>query len=245
MRGAYEELRDSATGEAGAAWKAADLEEGNLRALYQELKKDPRFSDEHKAEQAWAKYEATREKIASGKAKAKELLERQARTGERFSIPMPQGELPTTTDTTKLVASQNEASRVVRKLDRIDNGKGGPLKPDRTEILRQEYAKGLEIGGIQGGAICRGVLAAADELGVDADSVVDPFREERHRESLERAQHASRLMDLISSNVPEPPFARPGQRRRGSEPRRRNNALLIPKEAPLLSSGATRRRPWK
>ena len=33
----YERLRDSASGEVGAAWKAADREESNLRTLSQEL----------------------------------------------------------------------------------------------------------------------------------------------------------------------------------------------------------------
>ncbi len=69
--GSYEELRDSATGEAGAAWKAADREEGNLRALYRELREDPRYTNEHKAEQAWEKYEASKDRIAANKAKAR------------------------------------------------------------------------------------------------------------------------------------------------------------------------------
>jgi hypothetical protein len=37
MSQTYEQLRDSATGEAGAAWKAADHEEQSLRTLYREL----------------------------------------------------------------------------------------------------------------------------------------------------------------------------------------------------------------
>jgi hypothetical protein len=41
-----------------------------------------------------------------GKAKARGLLEKQARSGERFSIPTPEGESPITSDTHKLLASQ-------------------------------------------------------------------------------------------------------------------------------------------
>jgi len=180
-----------------------------LHNLYQELKQDERYQEQYKAEQAWNAYEKAKDRIVADKEKAREALAKQARSAQRSSTPVPQGEAITTQEATRLVASQNEASRVVRKIERAQNVKG-PLQRSSVDILREEYGKGLEVGGTHGGAICRGVLAAADELGIDTDSVVDPFRKERHRESLERAQHASRLMDLISSNVPEPPFARPG-----------------------------------
>jgi hypothetical protein len=38
MTESYEQLRDSATGEAGAAWKSADREAARLTELYHELK---------------------------------------------------------------------------------------------------------------------------------------------------------------------------------------------------------------
>jgi hypothetical protein len=134
----------------------------------------------------------------------------------------------------------------VRKIDRTDNsGKDGPLKPDRLDVLRQEYARGLEMGGMQVSILCRGVLAAADELGIDTDSVVDGFRKDRHRESLERAEHSQRLAGFIGGSVPEPPFARPGATGgRGSEPRNRLSAVLIPRDRPVTVA-ANRRPPWK
>jgi hypothetical protein len=249
MSETYEQLRDSATGDGGDAWKSADREESNLRSLYRELKEDPRFTDEHKAEQAWAKYEATKEKIAAGKEKAKELLQKQALSGERMSVPFPPGEGPITVDTEKLLISQNEATRLVRKIERLEKSAKGPFKPDRTETLKQEYGRGLEVGGMQGGAICRGVLSAADELGIDTDSVVDGFRKERHHESLERGAHSERLLDLIGGSAPEPPFPRPGEVGRGSNDPRRSSTLLLPKEAPLALKPTLgspgKRRPWK
>ena len=245
MSESYEALRDGATGEGGEAWRAADREESNLRALYRELKEDPRYTEEHKADKAWGAYEDARDKIAAGKAKARELLEKQARTVERFSVPVPGGEGLVTTDAQKLLASQNEATRIVRKLDRMAASAKGPVGPDRVEVLREEYRRGLDIGGMQGGVICRGVLEAADELGVDKHAVVDSFRKERHHESLERAQLAARLTDLIGGKVPEPPFTKPGEgfpRGGGSEPRRGSGALLIPR-GPKTGSG--RRPPWR
>ncbi len=229
MNETYESLRDSATGEAGEAWKAADREESNLRTLYRELKEDPRYTTEHKAEQAWERYEATKEKIAANKVKARELLEKQVRTAERFSVPFPAEESLITTDTNKLIASQNEASRIVRKLERLEGRAKGPFAPDRVEVLKQEYQRGLEVGGVQGAIICRGVLAAADELGVDTDSVVDSFRKPRHHEALQRARHAERLAFTIGGKAPEPPFPRPGSRaaRRASLAQRGPTPLLV------------------
>ncbi len=58
-------------------------------------------------------------------------------------MPFPHEESPVTTDTSKLLASQNEAARVIRKLDRIAGSAAGPFKPDRMEVLRQEYGRGL------------------------------------------------------------------------------------------------------
>ena len=183
MSNPYEALRDSATGEAGTAWKAADREAEKLAALYQELREDPRYTDEHKAETAWAAYDRAAPKVKDGRAKAKELLQKQVRTGERFSLPFPEGEAPTTTDTQKLIATQNEASRIVRQVDRTQGDRKIPLKRKPADLLREEYGRGLEVGGVQGGAICRGVLEAARELGVDAHSLVDPHRKDRHRDS--------------------------------------------------------------
>ena len=223
MSQTYEQLRDSATGEAGAAWKAADHEKQSLRTLYRELREDPRYTTEHKAQQAWERYEAAQEKKVEGKAKERELLEKQARAAERSSLPFPSGEGLITNDTQKLLASQNEASRIVRKLDRLgDSSAKGPFTPDRAEVLKQEYGRGLEVSGTQGGAICRGVLSVCGELGIDANVVVDGFRNERHHESRERAQHAARLTQYISKRVPEPPFRKPGSVQRVSEAQRKN-----------------------
>jgi hypothetical protein len=246
MTQTYEQLRDSATGEAGAAWRAADGEESNLRTLYRELKEDPRYTNEHKVEQAWGTYEATKEKITEGKATARELLDKQARAAERSSLPFPSGEGLITNDTQKLLASQNEASRIVRKLERLHKNAKGSFKPYREELLKTEYKRGLEAGGVQGGAICRGVLSVCDELDIDKHGVVDGFRKERHHESLERAQHSERLIGLIGGSVPEPLFAKPGATRgRGSVPRKRSNALLVPRSQPATSGTHKRRPPWR
>jgi hypothetical protein len=193
MTETYEQLRDAASGDAGQAWRSADREESNLRALYRSLKEDPRYTEEHKAQKAWESYETAKEKIVAGsREKARESLKKQAQTAERLSIPLPDGEELITTDTSKLLAAQNEAARIIRKLERAGQS-GGPFRPNRVEALKEKYARGLEVGEMEGGVICRGVLMAADELGADASAVVDEFRKQRHRKSLESAHHAQRL----------------------------------------------------
>lgn len=236
MSETYETLRDSATGEAKTAWDAVDRERTKLREYYRQLEEDPKFADDYKSEQAWARYQSAREKIEAYAPKAREALEKQARIAERFSIPMPSGESVITHDTDKIIAGQNEASRIVRRIDRMDTSGKGPFKPDRRQILQTEYKRGLELGGTQGAIICRGVLSAADELGIDADSVVDAFRNERHHKNLEDAQHAARLIQLISKQTPAPPFPRPGARPRGGD----MHTGSVPK---FLAGGAKDKKP--
>jgi hypothetical protein len=204
----YEQLRDSASGEAGVAWQAADKENERLRNLYQSLQEDERYTLEHKSAVAWEAFEDAREKIASNAAKAKAALEQQAKAAERLALPFPDGEGPRTSDKEKLLLSQGESLRVIRKIDRLISQEG-PFKHNLPAVLKQEYERGLEVGGALGGAICRGVLSAADELSIDPDSVVDDFRKERHRESLERAERSLFLANHVSNSVPEPPFKRP------------------------------------
>jgi hypothetical protein len=151
----------------------------------------------------------------------------------------------------QLLLSQNEHTRIVRKLDRLEASARGPFKRSRVEVLQEEYGRGLEVGGVQGGSICCGVLSAADELGIDTNSVVDRYRNQRHRDNLERAQHNVRLADLFSKQgPPEPPFPRPGTSgsgeasgpRRIGTPRQSSTKLLAKDGTPLTK---TRRRSWK
>src|SRR5918997_1671614 len=75
MSETYETLRDSATGEAKTAWDAVDRERTKLREYYRQLEEDPKFADDYKSEQAWARYQSAREKIEAHAPKAREALE--------------------------------------------------------------------------------------------------------------------------------------------------------------------------
>ncbi len=206
----YEQMRDQESGPAGQAWREADRQEHELRNLYESLQNDPRFTEEYKAEKAWEAFTAKKDVIVSGRKKAREELEKQARSAERFSIPLPNeaGASPAIKDASELIAVQNEASRIrekVQRLQEINPLSGG----DRAAPLREEYERGLELGGVEGVTICRAVLSATGDLGVPVDSVVDSFRKPRHRESQERAQAAQQAAFAIGTRIKEPPFRRP------------------------------------
>jgi hypothetical protein len=209
----YEDLRGSARGQAGELWKAADREEANLSKFYEQLEADPRYTSEHKAELAWGRYNQAKQKIVEGKTKASEQLANDAAVYHRQSIPFPASEGPITQDSQKILISQSETQRISRKLARMQDASTGPFRPDLTSALRQEYERGLEVGGVMGGSLCRAVLAVCDEVGVDADSVVDSFRQPRHRELIERAQHAEYLQNYLGKRVSEPPFKKSGTER--------------------------------
>jgi len=89
------------------------------------------------------------------------------------------------------------------------------------------------------------VLSVCDELGIDANVVVDSYRKERHHESLERAQHAAHLTQYIGKGVPEPPFRRPGSAQRVSEGQRKSPFKPRGGEAvPVLVRDQRHERHW-
>ena len=202
----YEKMRDQETGPAGQAWREADREEQRLRSLYEELREDPRYTEEHKRQQAWGAFLAAKEKIVAGHQQAREKLQEQARSAERFSVPLPEGVSHIVKDASELLAGQHEADRLLRKIEKLQ---GGPFTPNNAEALKAEYGRGMEVGGVEGAAICRGVLSAAGELGVPVDAVVDDYRKDHHRESQERAQAANQAAFTIGTRIKEPPFPRP------------------------------------
>jgi len=93
---------------------------------------------------------------------------------------MPESESLTTTNTEKLLLTKGAQSRIYRHLDRLENAPG-PLKRSAIQVLEEEYTRGLQIGGPQGGAICRAVYEIARDTGADIDAMVDAHRKDSHR----------------------------------------------------------------
>jgi DNA replication initiation complex subunit (GINS family) len=134
----YEDLRDSARGEAASLWKTADREEASLSKFYEELQDDPRYTSEHKSELAWARYNRAREKIVEGRTKAGEQLANDAAVYRRQALPFPGSEGPITQDSQKIIITQNETARISRKLARMQDSATGPFRPDLKSTPREE-----------------------------------------------------------------------------------------------------------
>ncbi len=204
--GQYEQLRDELPGPAGDSWRQADAEEARLRQLYTELNEDGRYTDEYKSERAWAEFLKHKDRIIAGRKWVRDRLQRDARSAEKFSIPMPQGVSHKMEDANELLAAQHEYGRVTSKINRLQ---GGPVSKPPIEVLKQEYSRGLETGGVEGAALCRGVLMACGEHGVSEHAVVDEFRKDHHRESLERARQALVTSESLGTRIQAPPFPKP------------------------------------
>jgi hypothetical protein len=207
----YEGIQQEAKGPGVEEWKSADKARASLPEFYRELQDDPRITDLVRSEKAWERYEATKAQVEAESTRARELSERSARTAERQSIPMPDGESLITTDKDKLLLTQGEHSRINRLIDRKSSRatQATPFSP--SKLLKEEFARGREIGGMQGGAICRAVTEIARDAGQDIHSIVDEYRKPYQRQALEDAQEARMRQQLIGKTVSKPPFPRPEQ----------------------------------
>src|SRR5215212_7295154 len=199
----YEQLQNSVEdNETRASWKYADARSRDLVESYRALKDDPRYTPDHKAELSWAAYEKTGPQIKASKEKARGLLEKEAAYNEEMSIPRPRGESLKVTSTERLLAAQNHAAKVVRMAERLEQraAKGGsPIgRPSLPSVLKDEYARGIATGGVEGAVACRGTLMAAQELGVDADSFLNDLRKPEHMESLDKARRYEQMAQSIS-----------------------------------------------
>jgi hypothetical protein len=85
-------------------------------------------------------------------------------------------------------------------------------EPTRYDILRQEYALGLDLGGPQGAAICRAVVGIAEDEGgfAGVDEIVGKHRTERQWDYLQNAAQARTQANQIATRAPLPSYPRPG-----------------------------------
>jgi hypothetical protein len=222
----YETLRDSVENvEARAAWNDADRRTALLTDTYRSLRDDPRFTEAHKSKQMWEAYARQSTHIQAAGEKAREELEKDARGHEMMSIPRPKGENIFNLSTERLIAAQNEAARIARKTQRLQDAPG-PFKPNTADVLREEYAKGIEVGGVEGVAICKGALMAADELGIPEDEFLNGLRTPEQLAALEKAERCRRMAFSIPKSIPEPPLKRPTEQPASGSPTK----LFIPRD---------------
>ena len=248
MSETYENIQSRAKGPGVEEWRRVDKARAGLPEFYRGLQEDPRITPLARSEKALERYEAVREQAEAESARARELSAEAAKTYRRLSIPTPESEALTTSNTEKLLLTQGEQSRIYRQLDRLESARG-PLKRTPAQVLKEEYERGLQVGGPQGGAICRAVYEIARDTGADIDSIVDEHRRDSHRRALEDAQNAEMRLQLIGKSVSKPPFPHPDRLQQGGKEvgTYRPAPALMPASRISLAKkfGSNRRRLWK
>jgi hypothetical protein len=233
----------------------------DLLRQYESLDNDERYTDEHRASRAWQAYDESKPLIEEKAKSAREKLLKSADEYEMSSIPFPGGQSLRTDSVELLSLTQGERSRIVERLSYQNPtvermraaGKNVPKgSEDRpANILREEFSRGLDIGGPQGGAICRAVVGLAQDRGMNVDDIVDDRRRDWQRDYLRKAEDARIQARSIYSRVPLPSTGRPGGAKSPQEARagKRRTAFGMPRKA-SSSAGPTfqkknRKPPWK
>ena len=235
MTETYESIRDHSDivpRDVRVAWIEADQAERMLRGQYETLAEDTDLNDEAKARRASEIYEGRREVVERKKQAAKDGLIKASKSAVKSSVPRPSGEATSSTDPTKLLLDQNEANRIVRTLERRKDQKG-PFTQSSSDYLKEEYRRGIEVGGVEGGAICRGALRAAQELGAGDEWLP---RNDRQRELLDQARRLEHFSGLISTSAPKPPKSL-GKASRERFAQRTPVLGLAPASGPPISTG--------
>jgi len=192
----------------------------DLLRQYESLDGEEKYTDEHKAEQAWAAYDKAKPLIEEKAKSARERLLESAQHLEHQSIPFPGGQSLRTDDVHLLTLTQGERARIVQRLSYEPPnvarmraaGKNVPTSSEDKprDVLRDEFSRALDIGGVQGGAICRAVISLAEDRGMSVDDIVDSHRRDWQRDYLQKAGEARIQARSLYSKVPLPSSKRPG-----------------------------------
>jgi hypothetical protein len=254
LRQSYESLRDNLpAGEeaVGTLWRDADRFADYLRETYRNLGSDETLSDEGRYQKAQEAYQRTSARIANSLNKAREKAASEAKVARESSIPMPDGKTLASSsikDTSELLAVQQETNTILTRADsrRAKLPKGMGTRTDiATDVLRESYRDAMARGGVEGAVQAKAALRAGEALGVSADEIVGPYREQRHYEAAERA----RRMELVAAtipterSIPRPPFTKAAGSPRGVGTYGAGNKLTIPRKRGQMPK---RTRPsWK
>jgi hypothetical protein len=182
-------------------WIKADATAEGLIQSYEGILRNDELTDEAKQKRAQTLYQEKAPRVAAMRKEARDALLKAAESAERSSIPFVGGEGLTSSDTNALLASQGEADRIRRILERRSDKSIFSNHSD-SDFLTSEYKRGLKLGGVEGSAILRGCLRAAAELGLGDEWLP---REERHHAALDKARRLLYAADGIDTNPPRPP----------------------------------------
>jgi hypothetical protein len=248
----YEQLRDGLEGEAGIAWRDADRWTSYLTEKFETLEADEKLSQEGKYGAAEEYLNKTRPRIESAYEKARKHLAEEAKRKKGASVPMPDKKTlfaNPVKDSTELVAIQTEAAGIQAKVEKLQSRLPAGMKAggQASDVLREAYAQGMEVGGVEGGVKCRGALRAAEALGVSVDDVVSPYRERRHYEAADEAFRLENLRLTVpgaKSMIPTNPFS-PQSSPKSDYHTGRSNTLLKPRTSTPDKGAKRRRPPWR
>jgi hypothetical protein len=265
IRPSYEELRDKVPNSAASAmWRAGDADAARAREEMQRVHDDETLTEEGKKQAAQRIIDRYARRAQQHYAEAREKAARSVDNAYDFSVPMPDGGALATSrakDSSEIVAIQGEAERIVQKVtgkslqamtkeaSKNPNDRGiREAAGRRAEALKEEYAKAIAIGGLEGKVLAHATLRAAESMGVDYDSVVDEFRNDRQRRYVEEALQLQAFSGSIPSgrNLAQNPYdsnRRGGKKRVGTYGSA--NKALVQGGRPQLFQKKSRRRPWK
>ncbi|MEJ7815881.1 MAG: hypothetical protein WKF53_11970 [Rubrobacter sp.] len=214
VRPSYDEMREAIPSSAvREKWRAGDEAAARARTALQRIHDDETLSDEGKKQEAQRIIDRSAGEAREHYAKARETAAKDVESAYKFSVPMPDGCLATSRakDSSEIVAVQGEAERIVQKVtgksmqaitkevSKNPNDKGmRQAASSRVAALKEEYERAMELGGLEGKVLAHATLRAADAVGVDYDSVVNDFRNDRQRRYVEEANQ----LESFSSSIP-------------------------------------------
>ena len=265
VRPSYEELRDRIPDSAvREMWRAGDADAARARTEMQKVHEDETLSEEGKKLAAQRIIDRYAGKAQQHYADAREKAARSVDNAYDFSVPMPDGGALATSrakDSSEIVAIQGEAERIVQKVtgkslqamskEVSQNPRDKGIREAasrRAEALKEEYAKAIALGGLEGKVLAHATLRAAEAMGVDYDSVVDEFRNDRQRRYVQEALQLQSMSGSIPSgrDLAQNPYdgnRRGGKKRVGTYGSA--NKALVQGGRPQLFQKKSRRRPWK
>jgi hypothetical protein len=265
IRPSYEELRDKVPNSAvREIWRAGDAYAARARDELQRVHDDETLTEEGKKQAAQRIIDRYARQAQRHYADAREKAARSVNNAYDFSVPMPDGWALATSrakDSSEIVAIQGETGRIVQKVtgkslqaitkeaSKNPNDRGiREAASRRAEALKEEYAKALALGGLEGKVLAHATLRAAEAMGVDYDSVVDEFRNDRQRRYVEEALQLQAFSGSIPSgrNLAQNPYdgnRRGGKKRVGTYGSA--NKALVQGGRPQLFQKQRRKRPWK
>ena len=264
IRPSYEELRDKVPNSAvREIWRAGDAYAARARDELQRVH-DETLTEEGKKQAAQRIIDRYARQAQRHYADAREKAARSVNNAYDFSVPMPDGGTLATSrakDSSEIVAIQGEAERIVQKVtgkslqamtkEVSQNPRDEGIREaagKRAQALREEYHRAMQLGGLEGKVLAHATLRAAEAMGVDYDSVVDEFRNDRQRRYVQEALQLQSISGSIPSgrNLAQNPYdanRRAGKKRVGTYGSA--NKALVQGGRPQLFQKKSRRRPWK